>query len=380
MSEFLILIPCLLNGGTEIQTLHLAKVLMDCHKTVKVLCFFESDQNIINDFNKIGAEVVLLDFNRRIFFVDFIIKLKRTLKLFHPTIVHIQYMAPGALPIIAARLAGIEKIFATVHQPWTYSHGLLARIILRVASLLTTKFIAVSLNAEKSWFGSATLFNEKRSLKFQPHHFTIHNAINTAEIDQILARTNLSQIKKYLNISAEKIIIGSISRLRKEKGVDILLDAFSQLVDQNKNIHLVIIGTGPDEDDLKAKVIEAGCQNQVSFYGQTKWGHAMELLSIIDIVVVPSRFEGFGLTAAEAMAAEKPVIASDTTGLKEVVIDHETGILFSVGNVSALVLALQELIIDSDLRYCYGLAGKKRVIQYFSSEIFTNKITALYND
>ena len=62
------------------------------------------------------------------------------------------------------------------------------------------------------------------------------------------------------------------------------------------------------------------------------------------------------------------------------VIDQETGILFSVGNVSALVLALQELVIDPDLRYRYGLAGKKRVTQYFSSEIFTNKITALYND
>lgn len=173
--------------------------------------------------------------------------------------------------------------------------------------------------------------------------------------------------------------MGSISRLRKEKGVDILLDAFSQLVDQKKNIHLVIIGTGPDEDDLKAKAIEAGCQNQISFCGQAEWEHAMELLSIIDIVVVPSRFEGFGLAAAEAMALEKPVVASDTTGLKEVVIDQRQA-YFSVGNVSALVLALQELVIDPDLRYRYGLAGKKRVTQYFSSEIFTNKITALYND
>ncbi|HHV03351.1 MAG TPA: glycosyltransferase family 4 protein [Bacteroidales bacterium] len=362
------------------QTLKLSKVLQSLGFTVTVLCYFEHDAIIVKEFQTTGSDVKLLDMKRNLSTWTFINRLRKEIQKINPEVVHVQYMAPGALPIIAARRAGIKKIFATVHQPWIHSHGLLAKIILRVAALLTTKFIAVSLNAEKSWFGSATLFNEKRSLKFQPHHFTIHNAINIAEIDQILARTNLSQIKKYLNISAEKIIIGSISRLRKEKGVDILLDAFSQLVDQKKNIHLVIIGTGPDEDDLKAKAIEAGCQNQISFCGQAEWEHAMELLSIIDIVVVPSRFEGFGLAAAEAMALEKPVVASDTTGLKEVVIDQETGILFSVGNVSALVLALQELVIDPDLRYRYGLAGKKRVTQYFSSEIFTNKITALYND
>jgi glycosyltransferase involved in cell wall biosynthesis len=344
------------------QTLKLSKVLQSLGFTVTVLCYFEHDAIIVKEFQTTGSDVKLLDMKRNLSTWTFINRLRKEIQKINPEVVHVQYMAPGALPIIAARRAGIKKIFATVHQPWIHSHGLLAKIILRVAALLTTKFIAVSLNAEKSWFGSATLFNEKRSLKFQPHHFTIHNAINIAEIDQILARTNLSQIKKYLNISAEKIIIGSISRLRKE------------------NIHLVIIGTGPDEDDLKAKAIEAGCQNQISFCGQAEWEHAMELLSIIDIVVVPSRFEGFGLAAAEAMALEKPVVASDTTGLKEVVIDQETGILFSVGNVSALVLALQELVIDPDLRYRYGLAGKKRVTQYFSSEIFTNKITALYND
>lgn len=362
------------------QTLKLSKVLQSLGFTVTVLCYFEHDAIIVKEFQTTGSDVKLLDMKRNLSTWTFINRLRKEIQKINPEVVHVQYMAPGALPIIAARRCWYKENICHSTSTMDSLTWITGKNNTTVAALLTTKFIAVSLNAEKSWFGSATLFNEKRSLKFQPHHFTIHNAINIAEIDQILARTNLSQIKKYLNISAEKIIIGSISRLRKEKGVDILLDAFSQLVDQKKNIHLVIIGTGPDEDDLKAKAIEAGCQNQISFCGQAEWEHAMELLSIIDIVVVPSRFEGFGLAAAEAMALEKPVVASDTTGLKEVVIDQETGILFSVGNVSALVLALQELVIDPDLRYRYGLAGKKRVTQYFSSEIFTNKITALYND
>ena len=90
---------------------------------------------------------------------------------------------------------------------------------------------------------------------------------------------------------------------------------------------------GPDEKKLKDTVQTYGLISSVTFYGEAEWERAMQLMSLMDIVVVPSRFEGFGLTAAEAMAMGKPVVASDTSGLKEVVINDETGILFPVDEV-----------------------------------------------
>lgn len=401
--KVLIAIPCLLNGGTERQTLMLSEVLLRTAEqveiptessgesaaspaeasakvghTVDVLCYFEADTAIIGEFKKAGVNVRLMNMDRRSGFLHVIQRLKKEIGLIRPDVVHVQYMAPGALPVIAARLAGAGKVFATVHQPYTPSHGRFAKLILRIASLLTTKFIVVSENAEKSWFGSSCLFDENKPMKLQPHHFTIYNAVDADAIRRLVTNTDKKSLKKELNLSDAQVIIGTVSRLRHEKGTDILIEAFSMLTAQNKEICLLVAGTGPDEEILKTRVTESGISSQVIFYGQAPWERAMQLLSIMDIVVVASRFEGFGLTAAEAMAAGKPVIASDTSGLKEVVSDHETGLLFPVGDVTALSDAMAKLVSDPRLRNRLGEAGRERVKSNFSTDIFRKKIHALY--
>src|SRR5690606_3120562 len=133
-------------------TLNLVRVLRSKSMIVKVLCYFESDDYIVNDFRNAGSNVEVLNLERSLGWLKLICILRRKILATHPEIVHVQYMAPGALPIIAARLAGVKWVFATVHQPYTKSHGRLAKLILRVASLFTTKFIAVSQSAELSWF------------------------------------------------------------------------------------------------------------------------------------------------------------------------------------------------------------------------------------
>jgi len=378
--KILIAIPCLLNGGTERQTLMLSEVLQSCSHAVWILCYFEYDPAIVNELEKTGASVKLLNLDRKSGFLRIICRLRKEIRSARPEIVHVQYMAPGALPIVAARLAGVKKIFATVHQPYTKSHGMFAKLILRIASLLIIKFIAVSQNAERSWFGSAAMFNESRPLRLQPHHFTIQNAIDIDEIQKIISSTDREGLKKELDIHDGAIIIGAVSRLRHEKGIDTLVNAFSMLTQSHKNVHLLVVGNGPDEEALQNQAKESGISFMVTFYGQASWEHAMELLSLMDIVVVPSRFEGFGLTAAEAMAAGKPVIASDTSGLKEVVNDNETGILFPVDDVIALTDAMSKLVSVPQLRSNLGMAGKERVNTFFSTDIFRKNILSLYRN
>ena len=361
------------------QTFLLSSVMRSCGHAVCVLCYFEFDDHIVEEFRSTGSKVELLKLDRRVGPLRLISILRKEIRTINPDVVHVQYMAPGELPIIAARLAGVRTVFATVHQPYTKSHGRFSKLMPRTASLLTTKFIAVSQNAEVSWFGSSRLFDENKPLSLQPHHFTIHNAIDSREIQKIANDINKADLKKELNISHRDIIIGAVSRLRQEKGIDTLIKAFSLLTQNYTNIHLLIVGTGPDEEVLKSYVKESGISSQVVFYGQASWERAMELLSIMDIVVVPSRFEGFGLTAAEAMAAGKPVIASNTSGLKEVVCDNQTGLLFPVGDFEALKNSMVKLASDSGLRENLGLAGKERVKKYFSIESFRKKIYALYN-
>ncbi len=98
----------------------------------------------------------------------------------------------------------------------------------------------------------------------------------------------------------------------------------------------------------------------------------------MDIVAVPSRFEGFGLTAAEAMSAGKPVVASDSFGLKEVVVSDKTGLIFRVNDPMDLSEKLKHLLLNPELCVKYGEEGYKRVRSLFDLEIFYKKISALY--
>jgi len=321
--------------------------------------------------------MLLLD--RDISFFTFISKTKPILKNLKPEIAHVQYMAPGAASIIAASLAGIKKIFATVHYPFTKLLSRRVKYYLRATAILTSKFISVSQNTEKSWFGTSTLFDSSKSLKSQPKHFTIHNGIDTDRINAIISRANVNTLRNELNIRDDIPLLGALSRIRHEKGIDLLVEAFYQLVQEGVRAQLLIVGSGPDEDNIKNKIKEWGIGSSVRFYGRANWDEAMQLMSLMDIVVVPSRFEGFGLSAAEAMAAGKPVIASDTSGLSEIVSDNETGILFPVENIVALKDAMMRLLKDKQLRYNLGRAGKKRIEGNFSLEIYRERIKALYS-
>jgi glycosyltransferase involved in cell wall biosynthesis len=376
----LIFIPCLLNGGTERQTLSLCKALLLNKVNVIIFCYFEYNITIVNEFEKSGVEVKLLKLNRKIGFIHLIYQLKDQISMMRPDVIHVQYMSPGAIPIIAARLAGVKTIFATVHQPYTNLHGKSAKIILRLAHLLTTRFIAVSQNTEKSWFGSSSLFEVNKPPCDWGRHFTIYNSVDTARISEVCASTNIISLKKELSIPTGSIVIGTISRLRHEKGIDILIDSFISLKDEGYNIHLLIVGSGPDEEKLKQKISDARYQESVTFFGNSEWAVAIRMLTVIDIFVVPSRFEGFGLSAAEAMAAGKPVIASDAFGLLEVVDHEQTGLIFHAGDAYSLTKSIKKLLLEPGLRSIYGDKGLIKVKAKFDQAIMNNKVKVLYNN
>jgi L-malate glycosyltransferase len=372
-------IPCLNLGGTELQTLNLAKVLCNNSQNVSVLCYFEYNTLMVSQFIESGIKLEFLGLKRGIKFLPLIYKLFRKFKQLKPEIVHVQYMAPGALPIIAARIAGVKKVFATVHQPFSVSHRWYSKLILRSAAFLTSKFISVSQNAENSWFGNSHLFNENIPLSNQPSHFTIHNAVDTFRIEEIISICDKIKIREGLNISQDKLIIGTVSRLRYEKGVDILIDGFAKLLSRYTKAHLLIVGDGPDSKKLYEQAGNSGIRDSITFTGVVDWLEAIKLMGIMDIVAVPSRFEGFGLTAAEAMAAGKPVVASDSFGLSEVVVNEETGLLFPPEEFEMLGKILLLLCENRALSEEFGRNGKERCKSFFGFDLFSRRIASLYS-
>lgn len=377
-----ICIPCLLLGGTEIQTLNLVRVLISGGHRVTVCCYYEFDRDVVEWFKSAGSEVVLLKLtrDRRKFSVLSIWRLIRRLFVvfrdIQPDIVHVQYLAPGLIPIITARLASMRRVIATVHTAGSYAYGTKAKFLLRIASNLCDRFICVSRGVEEFWFGSSQIFDPANMNKNRKH-YTVYNAIDTAAITQAVKTADKSKIKKDMNIEG-RFVIGIVGRLAMPKGHAILMDAMTQVVNKFPDVILLVIGEGPEKQKLIEKAANLNLNNNILWPGAQPQNKVFEFYSIMDVFVMPSFYEGFGLTAAEAMAAGLPVVGTNIEGLSEVVEDGVTGILVPPGDSVALSNAVLQLLQNPGKAETYGNNGSIRAKRLFSLENFSHLMQSIY--
>ena len=371
----LLAIPCLERGGTEMQTLCLAKALIEAGHIVNVVCYFNFEQSVVDEFVAIGGHVEFLRLQRGLSSLRFITIMKTFYRGSQPDIVHVQYMSPGALAVVAARIAGVKTVLATVHQPYTESHGWHAKMILLTASMLCDHFIAVSAIAEESWFGSSYVYNTE-SDGTRHKHFTLHNAVDVSRISGLLSSADSTGLPGYYALDSS-FVFGFVGRVSYEKGLDILLEAFGKVSARIDNAKLLIVGDGDDLADLRKRYRHETWWKNVVIAGLQTWENAMRHLVLIDVLVVPSRFEGFGLSAVEGMAASLPVIASDTGGLTEIIQDGESGLLFETGNVDELAERMSRLYDDKSLIRFVSARAKLRAMEY-DSEKYNYKVEHFY--
>lgn len=369
-------IPCLLTGGTEMQTLASVRALRDAGYGVTVCCYFNHEESVVGDFRDAGAEVVTLGLERAMPPWQLVARLRSQFRRLRPDAVHVQYMAPGLLPILAARLAGVPNVVATVHQPAT-PHGWRARILLRLGASLCRKFICVSQAAETSWFGDSAILDPDSPDSLRRRHVTIYNAVDIARIDRIVSSPDRERLRHELNLDGSTVI-GTVSRLSQEKGIDTLLTAFAEVHARLSSAVLLVVGDGVERPALEALAERLGVRDAVLWTGRQPWEEAMRYLSVMDVVVVPSRFEGFGLTAAEAMACGKPVVASNVDGLREVVVDAVTGTLVNCDDAHEMANAVMEILNDPCKHREMGTSGRQRVERLFSCHAFAQKYRQLY--
>jgi glycosyltransferase involved in cell wall biosynthesis len=152
------------------------------------------------------------------------------------------------------------------------------------------------------------------------------------------------------------------------------LDILKNLAD---DLHLVLVGDGPDRTRLEQFARAIGVAGQVHFLGNQP--DVAALLALAEVVWVPGRVDGSVNVALEAMAAGRPVVASDLPGLAEVVCDGETGFLVPPGDKVALARQTWGLLEDAGRRRRLGDAGRARVRQHFAAEDMVRRWAALYN-
>lgn len=137
-------------------------------------------------------------------------------------------------------------------------------------------------------------------------------------------------------------------RLEWEKGVQDLLAAMPAIRREHPGTRLVVAGKGRHLEELVEQSKKLRLRRAVDFVGHLSDRDLRAVLAAADAVVLPSRYEPFGIVALEAAAAKAPLIASTAGGLGEVVIDGETGLAFSPGDVQAIATAVNQVLVDPD--------------------------------
>lgn len=369
MTTILIAIPCLLTGGTEIQTLSLAEALAQGGYRVVVACYYEFANSMVQRFRETGAIVELLspDGTRkqgRQEWLHLYRGLKRCVQTYRPALAHVQYMAPGATPCLVLKLLGVQRIVATTHTDARIYRSL--RLLRFIQRHVADVFTCITLRAETEFFGSAHLFDASATLP-KHAHCTIYNALP----QHIRPRTDERRL-------SATPTIGVVSRLESIKGMDLVVPAFAELHRCLSQARLLVVGDGSLRDSMHRQAEELGVAGLVSWAGRQPQDRLESFYDQIDLFWMPSRSEGFGLSALEAMARGCPVVASQVGGLPELIQDGIHGVLVPAERPDQLAQASFELLSTPERWQSMACAAQARAAD-FSRERFASQINNLYS-
>lgn len=179
--------------------------------------------------------------------------------------------------------------------------------------------------------------------------------------------------------------IGAFGRIRHQKGTDLFAEAMIRLLPKYPDFTAVVIGLAtPDNqsfvDEIKAKIAAAGLTGRFVFVGEVAADEVPGWFSRLLVHVAPQRWEGFGLTPLESMAAGTAVVATRAGVFETLIEDGKTGMIVDIGDVDALTGAIEKLMADPALAEEMGRAGRRRAAEQFSISGEAAAINSVYDD
>lgn len=309
-------------------------------------------------------------------FKDFLLffELIRIYKKEKPDIIHLNSSKIGLLGSLSARLYSLYPKPHTLYpitiftaHGWAFNDSkffwqkFLWKFLQWLTVLITNETIAVSKKTANDMNWPWT----KKKIRL------IYNGIRPIEFfEKDEAR------KKLLPRSKDRLWIGTISELHKNKGGDLLIEAFSKVSNQFENAILIICGKGEERKKLEKIIEKNNLKNKVFLLGYVE--NAQRYLKAFDIFVLPSRTEGLPYVILEAGLAGLPTLASEVGGVPEIIESGKSGLLFTPGEKEDLTKALQDLLSEKDDWQKLGAELKNKILDEFRLENMVELTSSLY--
>ncbi|MFY9113978.1 MAG: glycosyltransferase family 4 protein [Dethiobacteria bacterium] len=364
--------PC--SGGMQ---KHVEELLGHFRHSYRLILVAPGGSSIAKTARRLAVDVFELPLTGKISPGRDLYALKRLLTILRrerPRLLHVHGFKMSLWGRLAGRIMGIPVV-VTVHNYPAYP--IRGRILPRLFRTIENaqgnwayRYIAVSKSLAEYLLRNTTIDEKKIEV--------IHNGINTVPFEQAwqanqpAAKTCLDFIKK-----EGTVLVGTVARLAPQKGIRHLIQAAAILSGRYPHLRFVIIGDGPMRSFLEILVQRLELKGKIFFTGHME--NVPLLMSMLDIFVLPSYTEGLSLTILEAMAASRPVVASRTGGIPEIIIHDQTGKLVPPGDSYALAHAIEELLSDPDAAGKMAARGQARVKALFSREEMFRRTGELYH-
>jgi glycosyltransferase involved in cell wall biosynthesis len=284
-------------------------------------------------------------------------------------IVHAHLDFANTLGLAAALTAarGGSRFVGQFDNDPKYQRPLLNRLVGRLVAPKIDAYIVLCPSIQRS--ASRLLGISTDRLPIIPPGINLHHFNPQGAIDQ--------NVVQRLRGGARRVL-GTVARLVPQKGLDHLIDSLPVLLETEPSTRLLLVGDGPLRRALERKAENLGVSEAVSFTGHLD--RVVEAYRAMDVLVLPSRYEGFGLVLAEAMAMGVPIVATNVVGIEDVVTNGSNGLLVPYGDPIALAGAALRLFEDLPLRERLVSRGHQEASSRYTREQMAARTEALYDE
>ena len=287
-----------------------------------------------------------------------LMKLKDIIEQEHIDIVHTHHRMAAVYAFLLKHIFPGIRLIYTAHNIFSDKKWLTHLVLSHVS------IVAVGKN----------VYDNLIHFKISPKNIRIiYNAVQIEPIQEEYKNLQLEELKRQ-----DAVLIGVIGRLSKQKGIDVFIKVIYELRKRDKRIKGIVIGEGELRKELEVQAENLHIQDSIFFLGYQQ--HVTTLISQIDMVIMPSQWEGFPLLPIEVFSQGGLLIGNDIGGINEIVRDGENGRLISKNNIEAFVRETAELLLHPE----YGEAMRKNALAYynqnFSYDNFVKEYSWLYKD
>lgn len=347
-----------IGGGVESVIMNYYRHLD--HKKVQFdfICDEDSTRIPYDEIKKLGGRVFLVPKYQKL--PQYLKALEDLFRKNQYRIVHSNINTLSVFPLYAAKKAGVPVRISHSHStsnPKEWKRNIIKNILRPFSKRYATDYFACSELAGRYLFGNKTFDHGEVKI--------IHNAI---DLDKFKFDPEArKKLRKELDIKEKTVVIGHVGRFVKQKNHDFLIDVFKEYHTKNPDSKLLLIGTGPLEEKIKAKVKKLNLPDSVLFLGQRD--DTNKLYSVMDVFCLPSLYEGLGMVLIEAQTNGLPCVASDKVPKEAKITEN---IDFIVFDIKEFVKKIHTERIESNI----GLLEKYNIINNISSleSIYLNQI------